>query len=122
MIETNLRAFRKSLGMKQNKFAEENGIAPTTYNGYETGQREPSISLFINLASKYGVSVDYLIGLTDDPKSTRYSDDFYITLEEKNLVKAWRQADEKERRIIAATLEEYGFEHQEKNTDSVGVS
>jgi transcriptional regulator with XRE-family HTH domain len=108
--------------MDQKPFAKQFGIGNTTYSNYENDITEPKFKFLRDVATKYKVSMDYLFDLTDDPKSTRYSDDFYITLEEKNLVKAWRQADEKERRIIAATLEEYGFEHQEKNTDFVGVS
>lgn len=42
----------------------------TTQNSisrYETGEREPGIAELIRIADFFGVSVDYLLGLTDNP-------------------------------------------------------
>ena len=39
-----------------------------TISRYETGEREPGINELIKLADYFGVSVDYLIGRTDNPK------------------------------------------------------
>ena len=36
-----------------------------TYLRYEKGQREPSIDTLIEIASFYGVSIDYLVGVSD---------------------------------------------------------
>ena len=38
------------------------------YYRYEQGTREPSASVIIALANFFGVSTDYLLGLTDDPR------------------------------------------------------
>lgn len=67
-MSRNLAAFRKSLGKSQKEFAAELGIPQTTYNGYEKGNREPRSDFWVTVATKYGVSVDYLMGYTDDPK------------------------------------------------------
>ena len=37
------------------------------YARYERGLREIPISMVIKLAKYYNVSVDYIVGLTDDP-------------------------------------------------------
>lgn len=63
----NLVAFRKSLGMSQKDFAESIGVGQTTYNGYEKGAREPRSDFWIKVAMKYNVSIDYLLGYTDNP-------------------------------------------------------
>ncbi len=34
---------------------------------YSAGQREPSLSTLIALADYFGVSLDYLVGRSDDP-------------------------------------------------------
>ena len=44
------------------------GIALRTYQYYERGQREPTVSVIIALAELYGVSADYLLGMSDDPR------------------------------------------------------
>jgi transcriptional regulator with XRE-family HTH domain len=38
------------------------------YRRYEKGVREIPVWALIRLSELYGVSVDYLLGLTDDPK------------------------------------------------------
>ena len=46
-------------------------IPYTTYVGYEKGEREPNSETLIALANYYNVSVDYLLGRTDNPKITK---------------------------------------------------
>ena len=68
----NLKIFRESLGMTQKEFAASLGIGQTTYNGYETGAREPKSDFWIAVAEKYHVTIDYLMGYSDNPHG--YSD------------------------------------------------
>jgi putative phage repressor len=66
----NLKALRESLSMSQKDFAASIGIRQTTYNGYETGAREPKSDFWITVAEKYGVTIDYLMGFSNDPHRT----------------------------------------------------
>lgn len=52
----------------QQKLASILGIALRTYQYYERGEREPTVSVIIALADLYGVSTDYLLGVSDDPR------------------------------------------------------
>lgn len=70
MVYQNLRALRESLSMTQKDFAASLGIGQTTYNGYETGARDPKSDFWIAVAQKYGVTIDYLMGFSNDPKKT----------------------------------------------------
>jgi len=63
----NLKALRKSLNMTQAEFGHSLGLAKTTYHNYETGIREPSSLFWIAVAKKYGVTIDYLMGYSNDP-------------------------------------------------------
>ena len=118
----NLRTLRKSVSMEQEPFAAQFGIKPTTWSSYEAGPVVPKLATLKAIADKYEVTLDFLLDFCDDPHGSKYGQSFSITLEEKNLVKAWREADEKDRRIIAATLEEYGFDYRENGLDSEGAS
>lgn len=66
----NLKALRESLSMTQKEFAASLGIGQTTYNGYETGARDPKSDFWITVAKQFGVTIDYLMGFSDDPKKT----------------------------------------------------
>ena len=65
-----LKALRESLGMTQAEFGESVGVAKSTYNNYETGARGPKSDFWIAVAQRYGVTIDYLMGFSDDPKKT----------------------------------------------------
>ena len=39
------------------------------YSKYERGERAVPLEVMIKLAQFYGTSIDYLVGLTDNPKS-----------------------------------------------------
>ena len=45
--------------------AEELFVSKTTLSNWESGRRVPSVEAIEKLADLYGVSVDYLLGRTD---------------------------------------------------------
>ena len=69
----NLKTFRASLGLRQKDFAEDLGLNQQTYAGYENGSRDPPASFWLAVADRYRVSIDYLMGHTDDPHRTKYA-------------------------------------------------
>ena len=65
-----LKELRESLGLTQAEFGKSIGIAKSTYNNYETGAREPKSDFWVAVAQKYNVTIDYLMGYSDDPHGT----------------------------------------------------
>ena len=62
-----LRDLREDHGLNQTAIADMLHVSQTTYSRYESGALDiPSASL-IALARFYGTSVDYLLGLCEDP-------------------------------------------------------
>ena len=51
----------------QERLAEIVSSSKSTISGYETGNRSPDSNMLISLANHFGVSVDYLLGITDVP-------------------------------------------------------
>lgn len=43
------------------------GLSLRGYQYYEKGQKEPTLSALIRLADFYDVSLDYLVGRSDEP-------------------------------------------------------
>lgn len=62
-----LRELRKEKGISQLKLAMDLHTNQNTVSRYETGEREPGIRDLIKIADYFRVSVDYLIGRTEDP-------------------------------------------------------
>ena len=65
-LSERMKALRKSRGLKQEEAAELSGISYMSYRRYERGEREPTVSSLWKIADFYGVSVDYLIGRSDE--------------------------------------------------------
>ncbi len=63
-----LKLLRESKGLSLRKLAEKVNIHFSTLGSYEQGRRNPDIETLKMLAEFYNVSVDYLLGLVDDPQ------------------------------------------------------
>ena len=64
-FSSRIRELRHEVDVTQKALAAGLGISERAYQYYELGAREPSISTLIALANYFGVSVDYLLGLSD---------------------------------------------------------
>ena len=61
-----LHFLRKERKLKQEEAAKLLDISISSYRRYEQGLREPTISVLWRIADFYHVTVDYLIGRTDE--------------------------------------------------------
>lgn len=62
-----LRRVRNQSKITQTQAAQAAGVSSAMYQFYEYGRNEPTASVLIALADFYGVSLDYLVGRSDDP-------------------------------------------------------
>lgn len=67
ILAKRLRECREKAGLTQIKVAIYCDITEKAYQNYESAYREPKLSILARIAQFYGVSIDYLIGLTDEP-------------------------------------------------------
>lgn len=63
-----IRDLRNDRGLTQEDVAKLLHISQNTYSQYEIGTTRYPLDAVVTLAEFYGVSVDYLVELTDDPK------------------------------------------------------
>ncbi len=66
-----LRKIRKEKGISQLKLALDLNTSQNTISRYETGEREPGINELIKIADYFDISIDYLVGRTDNPKMNK---------------------------------------------------
>lgn len=68
----NIRRFydvREDHDLTQKAVAAYLGIHPNVYRRYEKGIRPFPLEIVLRLAEYYDISIDYLLGRTDDPLS-----------------------------------------------------
>ena len=70
-IYQRLRDMREDFDKKQEDIAVVLNITRQQYQLYESGKREMPMHHFITLAKYYGLSLDYLAGLTDTPRKLK---------------------------------------------------
>lgn len=61
-----LKQLRNKYNLTMQQLADMVGVSSATISNYENDKREPSHKILSDLASVFGVSVDYLLGRTDD--------------------------------------------------------
>lgn len=64
-----LRDSRIANGQTQQAAADSFGISLRGYCRWEKGEREPTFSTLVAIADLYGVSVDWLLGRTDEARA-----------------------------------------------------
>lgn len=67
-MELRIREIREDRDISQKEISELLICDQSLYSKYELGKRDLPLRIAAKLAQYYGVSVDYLIGLTDVPE------------------------------------------------------
>lgn len=61
---------RRAKGLSQEQLARELNISQSLVSYYETGRKQPGYDVLAEMARLFSVSIDYLLGLSDDPRGT----------------------------------------------------
>ena len=71
MLYPRIRNLREDRDLKQREIAAILNCSQRVYSNYELGQRDIPTEVLIQLAQFYNVSVDYILGLTANPKRNK---------------------------------------------------
>lgn len=63
-----LKDLREDHDMTQQQVADVLGMKQSQYSRYERGIRDIPTDILIRLAKLFSTSVDYILGMTNDPK------------------------------------------------------
>lgn len=64
-ISERIIEIRKNEGLNQVQFAKKLNLTKQTISNYETGSRSPGLDIILNIADKFNVSTDYLLGRSE---------------------------------------------------------
>ncbi len=67
-MRNRIRDLREDADFTQKQIAQYLKMSQTGYSKYETGENDIPTAVWEHLADFYGVSVDYLMGRTDEKK------------------------------------------------------
>ena len=119
MIEDKLRELREQTGMNKKEFSEFLGVKYTTYNGYETGAREPGSDFLKLVSTKFDVSIDYLLGLQDKKEILHQ---YSLKSSEYYKIEKYRSLDRYGQELVDLVLDkEYERCQEQKTADIIQV-
>lgn len=95
----------KERGLTQVQVAKELHLAKSTFNGYIKGGRQPDHAILVHIAEYFGVSIDYLLGVTDRKVKSEES----MSLKEGELVGIYRSLDADKQNLL---MEQAHFYHE----------
>lgn len=71
MIYRRIRDLREDHDLPQKELAKILRCSQQVYSNYELGQRDIPTDILIKLSEFYNVSIDYILGITDNPKKQK---------------------------------------------------
>ena len=78
---------RKERGLNQEQLAKMAGTTQQNISRYENGTRDPKANTLAKMAQALGVSISYLLGITEDEQAdVAAAWDDVLKIEEKNLL------------------------------------
>lgn len=71
-VAERIRNLREDKDLSQTDVAELLNTSQTVYSRYERNERSLPIEMLYELCKFYKVSADYILGLTDNPKTNKW--------------------------------------------------
>lgn len=94
-----LREWITDHDLKQKALAKELGITKAVISNYLTGRSHMPIEVLVRLSQILGLSMDYLVGLTDEPLPA-----MQLTASERQFVEKLRTLSYDQKELIAKTI------------------
>jgi len=94
MIGQRLRDLREDADLSQEELGKIVSLSNHSISSFELDKNEPKDEIKIKIAQYFKVSIDYLLGLTNDPKPAWDNSMSYIRLPMNFSPEARREAEE----------------------------
>lgn len=69
MFGERLKQLRESQGLSQSELADYLNVSRQSIGGYENDNVDPGINTLVKIADRFNVSLDYLLGRTDEKEN-----------------------------------------------------
>lgn len=85
--------------IRQKVLAKEFHITESMMSHYMTGRNEITVDVLVKFARRCGISMDYLVGLTDDPEPP-----YPVSSSERELLSQFRTLSREQKELIAQNI------------------
>ena len=99
-FRNNLRSLIESKGIYAKELAYQTGTTPATISRYLTNMRDPELKYVYRLCKYFGVSIDWILGLSED----RY---IPYTPEIQKIAELYSMASKEDQAVIQTVLRKY---------------
>lgn len=86
MPQNRIRELRQKKNLSQLQLSMELEVTQETISAYEHNKHLPSVTSLMKMAQLFGVSMDYIMGLSDVPQIAMFSGSSLADEEQKNLL------------------------------------
>ena len=107
LILHRLKELRRQTGISQKQLADVIQISQQSVNKYENHDVQPDFDTLMRLASYFNVSVDYLIGFSDYPRSFADDKSADFSSEELHFLSLLSQLSPEEKDSILSIMQHY---------------
>lgn len=97
-----IRDLREDSDLTQEQLVKHLNMHKTTYTNYEQGKHSVPLDFAVTLAEFYGVSLDYIAGLTNNKKGLTMSS---LSFYESELIEKTRKLSELDRGRVMGTID-----------------
>lgn len=102
---------REAAGLMGKDAAAQAGVVPSYISNLERGTAEPpALALFAALAQIYGTSIDYLLGLTDDPMARQNT---LVPEHVEELLRILNRLDSRAQRVVLSHARVVAADYEE---------
>ncbi|MAX67059.1 MAG: transcriptional regulator [Halobacteriovoraceae bacterium] len=101
-----LKELRERKNWSQAEMARNAGITPAAANQFEKGTRKPNLPILQKLASVLEVSIDFLVGKSDE------ENEYKVNSEWEEFYRGFKELSEQDREILKEQME--FFKHRSK--------
>lgn len=100
-MQNRIRELRTAKHMTQVRLSIELEVSQETVCGYETGKSYPSFSVLLKMREIFGVSIDYIMGLSNQ----RWGDSTNLTDDEGTVLQLYRSLGPTDREKAVAYMQ-----------------
>ena len=106
-IGKNIKKLRKAHHLTQKDLSMQLGLTPKMISFYENDERIPPADILIKLSQIFGVSTDFLLGISNKTLNESNSKTIVVSLDEDFLLSQYKKLDDEFKEIIISDIKKY---------------